>query len=145
MPSSTKLVHTGQLWLPSMRRLPVTFLSPLLSAPLLSFFLSFGDCITLSLAAKLFISKFSLGRRLQNSVWRCGRGHRPLLDPVVPKVIFELGLAPRGQQGNFGCMYLGLTCLWYVLLYCWCNLGFHLSFVIDLNIRCYTLYFVVWL
>jgi hypothetical protein len=118
VPSSTKLVHTGQLWLPSVRMLPVTFLSLLYSPPYLSSSLSFSDCITLSLAAKLFISKFSLGRRLQNSVCRCGRSQRPLLDPVVPEVIFELGLAPRGQQDNFGCMYLGHTCLWYVLLCC---------------------------
>jgi hypothetical protein len=110
VPSSTKLVHTGQPWLPSVRMLPVSFLSPLLSPPCLSSLLSFSDRTTLFLAAKLFTSKFSLGRRLQNSVWRCGRGQRPVFDPVVPEVNVELGLAPRGQQGNFGCMYMGHTC-----------------------------------
>ena len=116
VPSSAKLVLSGQLWLPSVRMFPVTFLSPLLSPPYLSSFLSFNGSSTLSPAAKQLTSKFCLGRRPPNSRLKCGRDQRPLLDPVVPEVNVVLGLAPRGQQGNFGLCISGHTWIQYVLL-----------------------------
>ena len=86
VPSRTKLVQTGQLTFlrPSVRMVPVTLLSLLLSPPYLSSSLSSSVRVTLSLAAELWSSKFRLGCRHLNSVRRCGRGQRPLLDPVVP-------------------------------------------------------------
>ena len=86
VPSRTKLVQTGQLTFlrPSVRMVPVTFLSPLISPSYLSSFLSSSVWVTLSLTAELWVSKFRLGCRHQNSVRSCGRGQRPLLDPVVP-------------------------------------------------------------